>query len=187
MRLRRWAIAFAVAGLCVMGVTGTASAEPSDGPVVPPTAGPTAKIDPQFPGSWPRYRWHSAVGWLMMDVRLGGGHGAQVQLYGDNGTDPQLWVAEHAAEGGDFLHPGYNRWLCLDFNGERRAGAPILVNNCDGSDSQRWYYFGNGPGYALSSHSDYAFCIDVPGSNFSLEQPLQLWNCNNTAAQRWTL
>jgi hypothetical protein len=185
--MRRWAVALAAVGLCLTVANGTAAAEPSAPPAASPTAGHTVRIDPQFPSDWPRYRWHSAVTWLMMDVRLAGGHGSQVQLYGDNGTDAQLWVAEHAAEGGDFLHPGYNRWLCLDFNGERRAGAPILVNNCDGSDSQRWYYYSLGQGWAIATHSDFVFCIDVPNANFAQDQSLQLWDCNNTAAQRWTL
>lgn len=186
-RWRRFAGAFAAACLSVAVVTGTAGAAPVADPVTPPSADQTAQTDPSFPSDWPRYRWHSVVNWLMMDAQFSGGHGAPVQLWGDNGGDAQLWVAEHAAEGGDFLHPGYNRWLCLDFDGERRYGAPILVNNCDGSDSQRWYYFSQGSGYALATHNDYAFCIDVPSSNFSQGQTLQLWNCNNGDAQRWTL
>ncbi|WP_089156165.1 glycoside hydrolase family 64 protein [Micromonospora sp. NBS 11-29] len=29
-------------------------------------------------------------------------------------------------------------------------------------------------------------CIDVPNSNFADRAPLQMWNCNNTNAQKWT-
>ncbi|WP_240360327.1 S1 family peptidase [Pyxidicoccus caerfyrddinensis] len=29
-------------------------------------------------------------------------------------------------------------------------------------------------------------CIDVPNSNFSDGVPLQMWDCNNTSAQKWT-
>ena len=44
---------------------------------------------------------------------------------------------------------------------------------------------GGGGGGAMISNWNNK-CIDVPSSNFADRAPLQMWNCNNTNAQKWT-
>lgn len=152
-------------------------------------AGPAAAaFDWRFPSNW-HIRTFFAGGspsTLAMDARFSGGHGSPVQLWTSNGLEAEMWVEEPAAQGGAYYHPGYDRWLCLDFNGERGAGVPLLVNNCDGSDSQRWYRSANGPNAVkLTTHTDNAYCIDVPSSQFNSGQSLQIWPCNGGNAQRY--
>ncbi|BCB89671.1 DUF2690 domain-containing protein [Phytohabitans suffuscus] len=147
-----------------------------------------AAWDPQFPSNW-HIRTFFAGGspsTLAMDARFSGGHGTPVQLWTSNGLEAEMWVEEPASEGGAYYHPGYNRWLCLDFNGERGAGIPLVVNNCDGSDSQRWFRSANGPNAVkLTTHSDNAYCVDVPSSQFNSGQGLWIWPCNGGNAQRF--
>ncbi|WP_329108896.1 ricin-type beta-trefoil lectin domain protein [Micromonospora sp. NBC_01699] len=150
---------------------------------------PASAVDPAFPSHWPKYRLlERATGNLYLDVSNSGPANAAVQLWFGNNSDAQLWIWETASEGGDYLHPGYNRNLCLDFDGERGWGVPMEVNNCNGSASQRWHFAPAwGGGHQLATHSDYVICVDVPGSNFSAGQRLQLWGCNGTGAQSWTV
>ncbi|QFZ20099.1 RICIN domain-containing protein [Saccharothrix syringae] len=157
--------------LGAIATSGTASAAP--------TADPT-------PSTQEVIRWWASGTDLVMDASNSGGHGTPVILWRENGGSNQYWVTESAREGGTYLHPAYSGGLCLDFDGQRGYGNPIKVNNCDGSDSQRWFFFYHpSGGYAIATHSDYQYCIDVPSSDFTAGRQLQLWECNNGAAQQW--
>ncbi|WP_170191817.1 RICIN domain-containing protein [Saccharothrix syringae] len=131
-------------------------------------------------------KWWASQSIFVMDASNFGGHGTPVVLWQDTGGGNQYWVTEGAREGGTYLHPAYSSGLCLDFNGERGYGNPIKVNDCDGSDSQRWFFFYHpSGGNAIATHSDYQYCIDVPDANFSAGRQIQLWGCNNRSSQQW--
>jgi Ricin-type beta-trefoil lectin domain len=155
--------------------------------VAPASAG----WDPNMPTSWIKRAFFVSTGrptFLRLDAAYSGGHGSPVHLWTTDNNPAQVWVEEPAAEGGYFYHPGYDRWLCLDFDGDRAWGVPLKVNNCDGSASQRWYWSdrsANATEYGtwLTTHSDNQFCVDVPNSNFVQGQTLQIWGCNGTSAQ----
>ncbi|TCB95493.1 DUF2690 domain-containing protein [Micromonospora zingiberis] len=159
------------------------------GLAVTPSTASAAEWDLTFPSDWSRRGlFAGAAGTptiLRLDVQYGGGHGTPVHLWDSNSEPTQVWVQESADQGGFYLHPAYNRWLCLDFNGERAAGATLRVNNCNGSASQRWFEgLHSGHAFSLVTHSDNRYCVDVPYSNFSTGQILQIWDCNQTNAQR---
>ncbi|RKR91966.1 hypothetical protein BDK92_6397 [Micromonospora pisi] len=143
-------------------------------------------IDPAFPGSWAKWTFHAGGDYnQVLEIGGAGGAGTAAQLYGDNSGSNQVWFQEAAAEGGQFLHPGYNRWLCLGRSGNE-WGARVEVQNCDGSSNQRWGI----PRYAqqwflIKPWNDTSVCIDVPGSNFSQGVDLNLWGCNQSSAQYW--
>ncbi|QFZ20418.1 RICIN domain-containing protein [Saccharothrix syringae] len=161
--------------LGAIATSGTASAAP--------TAGPTVAAPPS---TQEVIKWWASWSGLVMDASNFGGHGTPVVLWPDTGGSNQYWVTETAREGGTYLHPAYSGGLCLDFDGERGYGNPVKVNNCDGSDSQRWFFFYHpSGGNAIATHSDYQYCIDVPNSDFTAGRQLQLWGCNNTTAQQW--
>jgi Protein of unknown function (DUF2690) len=151
--------------------------------------------DSRFPTSWIKRAFFVGTGrpsTLRVDAQWAGGAGSPVHLWDATNDPAQIWVEEPAAEGGYFYHPGYDRWLCLDFDGERGWGNPVKVNACDASSSQRWYWSdrsANATEYGtwLTTHSDNQFCVDVPNSNFVAGQTLQVWGCNGGAAQRWYL
>jgi hypothetical protein len=156
--------------------------------VVVPATGATAAppLDPNMPSSWAKWTFHTGGNYnLVMDVTRSGGHGAVVQLYGDHGESNQIWFQEAAAEGGQFLHPGYDRWLCLGRTGTG-WGTPVVVQGCDGSANQRWlitrlrYEY-----FLLKPYDDQGVCVDVPSSNFAQGADLQLWGCNESPAQYW--
>jgi hypothetical protein len=149
--------------------------------------------DASIPSWWYKRAFfvgHPAPQYLRMDAAWAGGHGSPVHLWPSDNNPAQIWAQEPASEGGSYLHPGYNRWLCLDFDGERGWGVPLKVNNCNGSASQRWHFEETkGLGYTvirIFTHSDKQFCIDVPNNNiFTAGQTLQIYGCNGTQAQIW--
>jgi hypothetical protein len=146
-------------------------------------------VDPAFPSTWPRWRFlaqnpltHSR--WAM-DVRFSGGDGTQVQLWAQNSGDAQLWYEESASEGGAYLHPAYNRWLCLGRT-TQGEGALLRAQNCNGSVFQRFHIIWTIGRSAreIRSVAD-SLCIDVQYGNFTSGTPLWLWGCHRGAAQRW--
>ncbi|MEO3746581.1 RICIN domain-containing protein [Plantactinospora sp. B5E13] len=157
--------------------------------VVPATGAMAAPpLDPSMPSSWAKWTFHSGGDYnLVVDASYSGGHGAAAQLYGDHGGSNQIWFQEAAAEGGQFLHPGYDRWLCLGRNGTG-WGSSVSVQACDGSANQRWlitrlrYEY-----YLLKPYDAQDLCVDVPNSNFAQGVDLQLWGCNESAAQYWRM
>ncbi len=159
------------------------------GVVVPATAASAAPpIDTQIPSTWAKWTFHAGGNYnLVIDAERSGGHGAPAQLYGDTGGSNQLWFQETASEGGQYLHPGYNRWLCLGRTGSG-WGAGVVVQNCNASASQRWsitrlrYEY-----YLLKPYNNSGMCVDVPSSDFSQGMNLQLWGCNESSAQYWRM
>jgi hypothetical protein len=159
------------------------------GMVVPATAAvgwAAPPIDSRFPANWGQWIFHSKGNYgLVLENGDTLGAATVVQLHGQNGGSNQIWVQETASEGGAFLHPGYDRWLCM---GRTRTGSgtPVVVQNCNGTVDQRW----NVPKFERYSErikpADNAnACVDVPNSNFSQGVDLQLWSCNDTSAQIW--
>lgn len=122
---------------------------------------------------------------LIVDALNWGGDGGTIGLANRNGSSAQIWFQE----GGTYeayLHPGYNRWLCMGRN-STWWGETVRVQNCNGSPLQRWNVLRYaGQNYTLQAWDDPSLCVDVPSSNFAHGQRLQLWGCNNGGgSQTW--
>ncbi|MFC7303429.1 RICIN domain-containing protein [Streptomyces monticola] len=123
-----------------------------------------------------------------MAVAAGGGKGAKVIAWKNNGGSEQDWCLERAAEGGRYLHPRHAPWLCLDVPGSKYAnGTKLVVWDCNGRENQRFYLF-----KASSTSSRFTlevakrfkdYCADThsPANG----EPVQLRKCNNTKRQLW--
>lgn len=73
---------------------------------------------------------------------------------------------------------------CLDLPGNHvQNGAKLWIWDCNGHDSQKWYFTGNGDGQ-LQKLSDRTKCVDVAGTWEDGTQ-LQLWDCQETLGQLW--
>lgn len=81
--------------------------------------------------------------------------------------------------------------LCLDARGGATNGTPIQMWTCNSISNENWDF-----GLSPRGSQDFAFrsrvsgtrshCLDVPGAQDVDGLPMQLWNCNGTAAQLWT-
>ncbi|MGC4813616.1 RICIN domain-containing protein [Micromonospora sp. DT228] len=176
MRRLRHALALAAAVLIALTVA-----------IVIPTAAQAAPPFDPANGNWSRWTFHSGGNYdLVIDASRSGGNGSAVQLYGDHLGSNQVWFQEAASGGGQYLHPGYDRWLCLGRTGNG-WGDRAEIQNCNGTVSQLW----NLPRYSqqqyfITPFDDSNICLDVPSSNFSQGVDLQLWGCNYSNAQAWS-
>ncbi|GIF62232.1 hypothetical protein Ais01nite_02670 [Asanoa ishikariensis] len=148
-------------------------------------------IDPAMPTNWPRWRFEvqnpaDRSRWAM-DAAFQGGPGTRVQLWEPNNGDAQLWYEEAAREGGVYLHPAYNRDLCLGVTGTQ-VGSPLLVQSCNGNALQRFHIVWGGRGGGMREIRSVVDgrCIDVSYSQYQPGTTLWLWGCRNfDAPQRW--
>ncbi|GAB3402793.1 RICIN domain-containing protein [Flindersiella endophytica] len=159
--------------------------------VKPPTAEPSTYVPAKaasaaddFPDSWVRMVFFIRGYHFVMDAEGQGGNGARVQLYDYNQSAAQIWVREPAAEGGGFLHPLYNRWLCLGARGTT-AGAEFEVQDCNGSQQQRWRLYGSAPSLTIRPDYDRNLCGDVQYSNYNYNTTIWLWGCHGGGSQEW--
>jgi len=80
--------------------------------------------------------------------------------------------------------------LCLDARGGATNGTPIQMWTCNSISNENWD-FGLSPRgsqvFAFRSRvsGTRSHCLDVPGAQDMDGLPMQLWNCNGTAAQLW--
>lgn len=122
----------------------------------------------------------SIIGYGNLCVDIEGGitaDGTEVQLWSCNSTNAQQWRISTARE---LRNPLANKCMVLGNGGAAVDGAPVWEWTCGGQADQKWLYrnmnivAGNGK------------CLDVPGGNFVQGQALQLYDCNDTSAQKFT-
>jgi hypothetical protein len=110
-----------------------------------------------------------------------GGNGAQVVLQTCNGTPGQAWTPQGY---GAITIMGGTKCLTAGSGGgpAGAAGTRVQLANCGGVDrSQHWQTRGSQLYNAYTG-----LCLDAGGSTAD-GTPLQVWGCNGTAAQNWTL
>jgi hypothetical protein len=131
---------------------------------------------------------YAANGWwdAVMDVAFSGGAGTGLWTYEWNGTEAQIFREELAAEGGVYLHPAYDRWLCLQGNG---YGHAVTVEQCNGQAFQRWDYFWD---YATQNYyiqdtfAGHPYCMNVEGGIATRARIIQ-WECVDTPNNHWSI
>jgi hypothetical protein len=78
---------------------------------------------------------------------------------------------------------------CLDDWGESiYPGAPLdAYAQCNNGPAQIWIYGlqGNTLELSQSDLNGDPYCLDVPGASLTPGTQVQLWPCNNSAAQQW--
>lgn len=69
---------------------------------------------------------------------------------------------------------------CIDVeNGDVSNGNHVIVSNCDGGDSQGWWF----DGWTLVAASNNDMCVDIVAGDISCANTLQLWECNGLPQQ----
>jgi Ricin-type beta-trefoil lectin domain/ell wall binding domain 2 (CWB2) len=106
----------------------------------------------------------------------GTGNGNVIQLWGCNGTASQAW---RLYSNGELVVLGG----CMTAASTGWWGSKIQYDTCTGSNQQTW---GIGPDGNLVNGA-FGLCLDDPSSNTNWTTQLQVWGCDQTAAQNWTL
>ena len=112
--------------------------------------------------------------------------GANVQLYGSNGTSAQkFYMSEALSDGSRFILPltGPN---ALDVsNGSHESGANVQQWEVNGTAAQRWFVSNAGSGFSTIRNVASGNALDVSNGIARNSQNVQVWGFNNTAAQRF--
>ena len=117
-------------------------------------------------------------------------NGTLVQLFGCNGTAAQQWWPQ---SNGELLNPATSK--CLDDPALSTVdGTQLDIWDCNGGPNQVWNLTGGGTvtppppaGGAIVSGVSGSLCVDVSGASDVNGTKVQIWTCNNTAAQTWTV
>jgi beta-glucosidase len=124
-----------------------------------------------------------------LDVASGGtASGSLVDLYTCNGTGAQVWKPQ---SNGTLLNP--QSGLCLtDPGSSTAAGTQVQIQTCSGSADQVWTpqagsssSGGGSPTGAITGYQ--GSCLDVASANSADGTKIDIYTCNGTNAQQWTV
>ena len=124
-----------------------------------------------------------------LDVASGGTtSGTLVDLYTCNGTGAQVWQPQ---SDGALLNP--QSGLCLTDPGSSTSpGTQTQIQTCNGSSDQVWTPQagsssggGTSPTGAVTGYE--GLCLDVNGANSANGTKVDIYTCNGTNAQQWTV
>lgn len=111
-------------------------------------------------------------------------NGANVQVYGSNGTNAQKWELQYA-DSSLYRIRSVNSGLYLGVAG-LSSGSNVAQYKSSDELSQYWYFVADGDGYrvfnAASGHR-----LDVYGGKSTNGANVQLYKANNSNAQKWML
>src|SRR6266542_2731887 len=115
--------------------------------------------------------------------------GANVQLWGCNGSTAQKWVAMDQGSGWFCLqHSGTNECMNRDTNANNSSGGGNVqqwsCQWCGGSIEYQWQ-FQSINGYQQIVNRRDGKCLDVSASGTADGTNIQTWSCNGTNAQTW--
>ena len=121
----------------------------------------------------------------------GNWNGALPVLQKKTGNALQLFeVTEHGGDVKSFLNVGSNKWLDLD-GGNKWKGAKIHVwSNNEPNDNQKWHVTDAGAGFYIwpsTASNANEWHMDLNEANVSEGEAIQLWEANDSVAQKWIL
>jgi beta-glucosidase len=123
-----------------------------------------------------------------LDVSGGGtANGTLVDLYTCNGTGAQVWQPQ---SDGALLNPASGK--CLDDTGSSTAnGTQVQIYSCSGAANQSWVSPAGGGGPASGATGPVVgyegLCLDVASANSANGTKVDVYTCNSTSAQSWTV
>jgi beta-glucosidase len=123
-----------------------------------------------------------------LDVTGGGtANGSLADLYTCNGSGAQVWQPQ---ANGALANPQSGK--CLDDTGSSTInGTQVQIYTCSGAANQSWVSpagSGGGTTAATGAVTGYGgLCLDVRSANSADGTPVQVYTCNGTGAQKWTV
>jgi beta-glucosidase len=124
-----------------------------------------------------------------LDIVSGGtASGTKVDLYDCNGSGAQAWAP---GSGNSLRNP--QSGLCLTDPGSSTAnGTQVQITACSGAANESWTQPAGsgttGTGGATGQVTGYGgLCLDVRSAGTADGTPVQVYTCNGTNAQQWTV
>ena len=110
--------------------------------------------------------------------------GTPVQIYDCNGSGAQVWQPQ---TNGELLNPASGKCL-TDPASSTTLGTQVQIATCTSAADQVW----RSPAGPTTTHTGpitgyQGSCADVRGGTSADRTPVQLYGCNGTAGQQWTV
>lgn len=125
----------------------------------------------------------TALGGLCLDAKNAShADGTPVQLYACNGTLAQQWSLREKDASVRVLG------ACLTLAGDHlQRGVKVELDACAPLErrSQQWYYVSAPASHLFNGLS--GLCLDIPAGKAVERVQLQIYDCNWSDAQRWTV
>jgi beta-glucosidase len=123
-----------------------------------------------------------------LDVAAGGtANGTLVDLYACNGSGAQVWQPQ---SNGSLLNPQSGKCL-TDPGSSTSLGTQVQISTCTGAANQSWVSpaggGGSGGGGTGPVVGYQGLCLDVRAANNADGTPVQVYTCNGTNAQSWSV
>lgn len=122
-----------------------------------------------------------------MDVENGStANAAQIQIYEKDGTAVQNWYVSKESDGTyRFKNLKSGKYLDVD-SGVMQNGQKIQIysENLNGC-MQKWFVTNENGSYRIASSCNKDYVLDVSGANTANSTKVQLYQSNDTTAQRW--
>ncbi|MFJ8043152.1 RICIN domain-containing protein [Kitasatospora sp. NPDC096147] len=104
--------------------------------------------------------------------------GTKVQSSRCTGSPDQVWKLD---QDGSVSHGP----RCLNVGGGTGSGSQVDLQPCTGGLNQQWVVRLDGENRTTLLNPESGRCLDIPSSSTADGAILQIWTCNNTAAQVW--
>ncbi|MGH6654217.1 MAG: glycoside hydrolase family 3 C-terminal domain-containing protein [Actinocrinis sp.] len=123
-----------------------------------------------------------------LDVASGGtADGTNVQIYDCNGSAAQVWQPQ---ANGELVNPQSGRCL-TDPGSSLVIGTQTQISTCTAASSQLWHSPASGSGGGTGPTGQITgyvgLCLDVRSASSTDGTPVQVYTCNGTNAQQWTV
>ncbi|MFE0463321.1 glycoside hydrolase family 3 C-terminal domain-containing protein [Kitasatospora sp. NPDC058965] len=113
----------------------------------------------------------------------GTANGTKVDLAGCTGSGAQTWQPQ---SGGTLLNPASGR--CLDDTASGLSGTQVQLWDCSAAANQLWHPPTGSTPTRTGPVTGYAsLCLDVRSAGSADRTPVQVYTCNGTNAQQWTV
>ena len=114
-------------------------------------------------------------------------NGANVQLWGNNGSPAQKWQIKDAGNGYVSI-TDVKSGLVLGVKGNSATkGANVEQQTPSSANGQKWKLEYTSGGFKITSALSASLVLDVSGAKAANGANLQIWTSNNSVAQKWLL
>lgn len=149
---------------------------------------------PQNPVAPGTYMIRSAIDTNAVVDVTGGAAGANVQLYGESGSNGQIWIVNEYENGVTVIENAGSGKVLNVYGNQSVAGANVQQWFNDGSSACKWYpepagqMMINGatvPTYHIRFMTGSGKVMDATGGQARPQTNIEIWDANGSAAQEW--
>lgn len=110
-----------------------------------------------------------------------------LQIYQNNNSNAQKFKITNLNDGYVKISSVINDYYSFDVTGSYyNNGTNIQIYQSNGFDSQEWLIKESQDGFYFIISANNSYCLDIENGNIINQSNVQLFNCNNTGAQKFS-